>query len=194
MSDDGRNRAVMGGKVFRDDLSVLSWPDLLTNAADASGALITINLEHSKIHQGKGWNVSIETGSIAAGANYDVLFKVLEGNPHLRQYSVTATETPATIRLYENPTVTADGTQQAMRNRKRSASDLNGVEVYIGSTITDVGTRLETDLLPTAGNKVGGNIGSFYEEWILDEGYYLLRVTNGSNSTMTAVINAFWYA
>ena len=191
--DDGRNRAVMGGKVYRNNLSVLSWPDLLTNATDISGGIITITLEHNKIHKGEGWNVSIETGSISAGANYDVLFKVLTGYPHLRQYSITATEAPTTIRLYESPTVTAEGTIQPSRNRNRLQTDTNGVEVYTGPTITGVGTRLETDLLPSAGNKIGGNVGSFYEEWILKEQYYLLRVSNGSNSTMTAVINAFWY-
>jgi hypothetical protein len=193
MSDDGRNRAVMGGKVFRQDLSVLSWPDLLTNATDISGAIIQINLEHSKIHKGNGWEVSIETGSISQGANFDVLFKVNEGRPHLRQYGATVSDSPATIRLYEAPTVTADGTEQTTRNRNRSQSDLNGVQVYTGPTVTGTGTRLETVSIPSGGNKIGGNIGSFYEEWILNEGMYLLRLTNGSNSSITAVINAFWY-
>jgi len=191
--DDGRNRAVMGGKVYRNNLSVMSWPDLLTNATDISGAFIQIGLEHSKIHQGKGWEVSIEAGSIGAGASYNVLFKVIEGRPHLRQYSVAVSDGPVTVRLFEAPTVTANGTEASPRNRNRAESDINGVQVFTGPTITADGTRLETSFLPALGNKVGGNVGSFYEEWILNEANYLLRITNGSNSSVTAVINAFWY-
>ena len=191
--DDGRNRAVGGGKVFRNDLSVLSWPDTLTNATDVSGAIISANIEHSKIHQGKGWEISIEAGSIGAGASYNVLFKVIEGRPHLRQYSVAVSDGPVTVRLFEAPTVTANGTEVSPRNRNRAESDINGVQVFTGPTITADGTRLETTFLPALGNKIGGNINSFYEEWLLNEGDYLLRVTNGSNSSITAVINAFWY-
>jgi hypothetical protein len=194
MSDDGRNRAVMGGKVFRDDLSVLSWPDTLSNATDASGALIQINLEHSKIHQGKGWNVNIEIASIALSASHYILFRVVSGNSHLRSYGVTVSDSPATIRLYEGPTVTTVGTEAAPRNRKRSASDTNGVLVYSGSTISNDGTLLETDYLPTGGNKSGGNANSFYEEWILDPGDYVLKITNGSNNSVQAYVHAFWYA
>ena len=193
MSDDGRNRAVGGGKVFRNDLSVLSWPDTITNATDVSKAIIVIELEHSKIHQGKGWEVSIEAGSIGAGASFNVLYKINEGRPHLRSYSVTVSDGPVTVRLFEEPTVTANGTEVTPRNRNRAESDINGVQVFTGPTITADGTRLETTFLPALGNKVGGNVDSAYEEWILNEEYYLLRITNGSNSSITAVINAFWY-
>jgi hypothetical protein len=193
MSDDGRNRAVGGGKVFRNDLSVLSWPDTLTNATDVSKAIIVIELEHSKIHQGKGWEISIEAGTIGAGASFNVLYKINEGRPHLRNYSVTVSDGPVTVRLFEAPTVTANGTEVSPRNRNRAESDINGVQVFTGPTITADGTRLETTFLPALGNKVGGNVDSAYEEWILNEEYYLLRITNGSNSSITAVINAFWY-
>jgi hypothetical protein len=194
MTDDGRNRAVMGGKVFRNDLSVLSWPDTLANATDASGALIQINLEHSKIHQGEGWNVNIEIPAIASGANHYILFRVVSGNPHLRSYGVTVSDSPVTLRLYDSPTVTTLGTEAPPRNRKRSASDTNGVLVYSGSTISNDGTLLETDYLPSGGNKTGGNAESFYEEWILDEGDYALKITNGSNNSIQAYAHAFWYA
>lgn len=193
MSDDGRNRAVGGGKVFRNDLSVLSWPDTITNATDVSKAIIVIELEHSKIHQGKGWEVSIEAGSIGAGASFNVLYKINEGRPHLRNYSVAVSDGPVTVRLFEEPTVTANGTEVTPRNRNRAESDINGVQVFTGPTLTADGTRLETTFLPALGNKVGGNVNSAYEEWILNDEYYLLRITNGSNSSITAVINAFWY-
>lgn len=194
MSDDGRNRAVMGGKVFRDDMSVLSWPDTLTNATDVSGALIQVTLEHSKIHQGKGWNVNIEIPAIASGASHYILFRVISGNPHLRTYGVTVSDGPAMLRLYDAPTVTTVGSEAPPRNRKRSASDTNGVLVYSGSTISNDGALLETDYLPSGGNKTGGNAESFYEEWILNEGDYALKITNGSNNSIEAYAHAFWYS
>ena len=194
MSDDGRNRAVMGGKVFRNDLSVLSWPDTLTNATDASGALISMNLEHSKIHQGYGWNISIESSSIASAESYYILFRVVSGVAHLRSYDVSVSEGPAIVRLFESPTITAVGTAVNIRNRNRAASDENGVDVYTEPTVTADGTRLETDFIPSDGNKSGGSAGSFYEEWVLNQTDYILKITNNNNNAITAVINAFWYS
>lgn len=181
------------GIAFRDDGSVLSWPDVIANATDISGAIIQVNLEHSKIHQGKGWNVNIEIASIASLASHYILFRVVTGNPHLRAYGVTVSDSPVTIRLYDGPTVTTLGTESPPRNRKRSASDNNGVLVYSGSTISNDGTLLETDYLPTGGNKSGGNAASFYEEWILEPGDYALKITNGSNNSIEAYAHAFWY-
>jgi primosomal replication protein N len=191
---DGRNRAVGGGAVFKSDLSVLSWADTLDRATDPSGAIIQINLEHSKIHQGKGWEASIEIPSITSGANHYILFRVITAGAHLRSYSFTTSNGPVTLRMFEGPTVSTTGTEITPRNRNRSASDVNGVEVYTGATVSNDGTRLETALLPELGNKVGGNINSFYEEWILNQGDYVLKITNGSNSAINGVFNAFWYA
>lgn len=183
------------GRVIAESGEVVNFATALLNATDISNAIITITLEHSKIHQGEGWEVSIETGSIASGASYYVLFKTSEGyRPHLRSYEVTATDSPTTIRLFEGATVSADGTAASARNRNRNESDVNGVSVFVQPTVTDEGTRLETDFIPTAGNKAGGNAGSFYEEFVLRPSTnYLIKITNGSNNTVNAFFNAFWY-
>jgi hypothetical protein len=198
MTDTTQNRGTLkeypnSGRFVRENANFINLADIMGDAVDVSKALKVIDLEHSKIHQGYGWNVSIESGSISSAASFYVLFRVTDGSPHLRSYGVTVSDAPVTVRLFENPTVTATGAEAAIRNRKRSATDVNGIEVYTGPTVTADGTLLETDLLPSGGNKVGGNTGSFYEEWILEEGDYVLKITNGSNNTITAVINAFWY-
>lgn len=198
MTDITQNRGTLkeypaSGRFIRENANFVNLADIMGDAVDVSKALKVIDLEHSKIHQGEGWNVSIESGSIASAGSLYILFRVVEGNPHLRSYGVTVSDSPVTIRLFEAPTVTATGTEVPVRNRKRSATDVNGIEVYTGPTVTADGTLLETDLLPSGGNKVGGNTGSFYEEWILEEGDYVLKITNGSNNAITAVINAFWY-
>jgi len=198
MTDATQNRGVLkehtnSGRFVRENAQLVNLADIMGDAADVSKALKVIDIEHSKIHQGHGWNVSIESGSIAAAASFYILFRVTDGNPHLRNYGVIISDAPATVRLFEAPTVTAAGTEVAIRNRKRSATDVNGIDVYTGPTVTADGTRLETTFLPTGGNKAGGNTGSFYEEWILEVGDYVLKITNGSNNAITSVINAFWY-
>lgn len=183
------------GRVIAESGEVVNFATALLNATDISGALITITVEHSKIHQGKGWEVSIETGNISSGASYYVLFKTSDGyRPHLRSYEITATDSPITIRLFEGSTVSADGTAVTARNRNRNQSDNNGVSVFYQPIVTAEGTRLETDYIASGGNKIGGNAGSFYEEWILKPSTnYLMKITNGSNNTVEAFFNAFWY-
>jgi hypothetical protein len=183
------------GRVIAESGEVVNFATALLNATDISNAIITINLEHSKIHQGEGWEVSIETGNIASAASYYVLFKTSEGyRPHLRSYEVTATDSPITIRLFEGATVSADGSEVTARNRNRNESDVNGISVFSQPTVTNEGTRLETDFIPTSGNKAGGNVGSFYEEFVLKPSTnYLIKITNGSNNTVDAFFNAFWY-
>lgn len=183
------------GRVIAESGEVVNFATALLNATDISGALITITVEHSKIHQGEGWEVSVETGNISSGASYYVLFKTSAGyRPHLRSYEITATDSPITIRLFEGSTVSADGTAVTARNRNRNQSDNNGVSVFYQPTVTAEGTRLETDYIASGGNKIGGNAGSFYEEWILKPSTnYLIKITNGSNNTVEAFFNAFWY-
>lgn len=198
MTDTTQNRGTLkeyvnSGRFVRENAQLVNIADIMGDAVDVSKALKVVDLEHSKIHQGYGWNVSIESGSIASAGSLYILFRVVEGNPHLRNYGVTVSDAPVHVRLFEAPTVTATGSAVTVRNRKRSATDVNGIEVYTGATVTADGTLLETDLLPSGGNKTGGNTGSFYEEWILDEADYVLKITNGSNNSITAVINAFWY-
>lgn len=181
------------GKARLSDGSQFDLAEYYRRSQDNSGGIIYVPLEHAKIHRGNGWESSIETGNISASANYDVLIKVVEGKAHLRAYSATVSEGPCMLRLYEGPTVSNEGSIHASRNRNRAFDDENGVEVYTGPTISDVGTRLETSFIPGAGNKVGGNTESLYEEWVFDEEYYLLRLTNNTNGIVTAVINLFWY-
>ena len=183
------------GRVVAESGEIINLATLLDNAADISGALITISVEHSKIHQGVGWEVSIETGNITSGSSYYVLFRTAAGyRPHLRSYEFTATDAPITIRLFESPTTSADGAAATARNRNRNQSDTNGISVFTQPTVTNDGTRLETDYLAAAGNKAGGNAGSFYEEWVLKPATdYLIKITNGSNNTVTGFFNAFWY-
>lgn len=183
------------GRVIAESGEVVNFATALLNATDVSNAIITISLEHSKIHQGEGWEVSIETGDILPGANYYVLFKTSEGyRPHLRSYEVTATDSPVVIRLFENAEVSTNGSAVSSKNRNRNESDVNGVSVFSQPAVTNEGTRLETDFITSGGNKIGGNAGSFYEEWIMKPSTnYLIKITNNSNNTIKAFINAFWY-
>lgn len=183
------------GRVVAESGEIINLATLLDNASDLSGALINISLEHSKIHQGIGWEVSIETGNIASGTNYYILFRTAAGyRPHLRSYDFIATDAPITIRLFESPTTSTNGDNVIARNRNRNYTDTNGVTVYTQPTVTNDGTLLETDYLASAGNKIGGNAGSFYEEWVLKPSTdYVVKITNGSNNTVTGFFNAFWY-
>ena len=73
------------GRVIAESGEVVNFATALLNATDISNAIITITVEHSKIHQGEGWEISIETGNIASGASYYVLFKTSDKLPKFVQ-------------------------------------------------------------------------------------------------------------
>jgi len=132
--------------------------------------------------------------NIADTASFYVLMTTTAGKyPHLRQYTITSEKAPAEMALYENPTVTANGTETVCKNNNRNASETPSITVYINPTVTDDGTQLEHRLI--VGSKQTGGSGDIIPvEWITKPAdTYLLKYTNNSGQISSISWLLFWY-
>lgn len=158
-----------------------------------TGAVIGIDLEHARIHEGRGFAVSL-TASVANAANFDLLLKnPAASHPHLRLYKITAQDAPGTVRLYENPTTTLDGAAEPALNLNRNSANVADLAVFSSPTVSAAGTQLEADFI-AGEKKTGGSMVDVTQEWILKPSEdYLLRYTNNSGVTTAISVNLFWY-
>lgn len=159
-----------------------------------SGAVETIDWEHSRIHSSKGFLVNGKH-TIANGASLDVLLSNPAANyPHLRAIEIAATAAPFDARLYEGVTVSANGTAATVKNYNRNSVAVANVLAYTGPTVTGTGTELECSVIPGAKQTGGSGFEGAQTEWILKPStLYLVRFTNNSGGSANASIKIFWY-
>jgi len=160
-----------------------------------SGAIRTIETDHAMIHDGKGFQLSGEIISLANGA--DAYFLIDPTTPiHWRNYKFSADTAPINIRLFENPTTTANGTVLSPLNRNRLSATVSTSAIYSGPTVTADGTELYLTRIVGTGsgaNRTGENVG-LPLEWIIDGGNtYLLKVSNTSGGVANLTYEFFWY-
>ncbi len=157
-----------------------------------SKALKVIETDHAHIHDGNGYEVSGLIPALAAsGVSY---FYINPSVPiHWRDFSIKSDGGPVLIELFENPTVTADGSSITAYNRNRLSSNTATAAVSSGPTVTADGTRIFVDKIFVAGNQGGESQGPPVE-WIIDGGNtYLLKITNEDTNTTDFVYQFFWY-
>jgi hypothetical protein len=154
-----------------------------------------IDFEHQRVHEGRAFIASNLISGIASGGSYKLLIKNTNGEtPHLRVYEFESTGGPLDVLLYKNPTVTDNGTLETNHNKNQTSTNTSSIEVYKGTTTSADGTLLETKLIPSGGNKVGGLATNAGGEWILEEATdYLFVINNDDNSAVDVSFYFFWY-
>jgi hypothetical protein len=99
------------------------------------------------------------------------------------------------VALYEDATVSANGTLQLSENKNRLSGRVNETLIYRGPTVTGVGTLLGDGVIP--GGKTGqasGGVREGFEEWILKPAsLYLIRFTNTDAQAQPVNIEVDWY-
>jgi len=148
----------------------------------------TIGHYHDKIHSGDAYHVS-DYGTYSKNAEWDILIKVGSTQMHLL-WGVSA-NVGALVELFESPTVTANGTQYTIYNKKRASSNTPDTDVYETPTLTADGTQFEVAVLP--GSNQSGILCSVDLEWVLKANTdYLFRITSQGNSNLLGLA-LDWY-
>jgi len=183
------------------ELSGVHYPQyMLVDATGAnvvepySKALTTIESEHARIHSGKAFQLSDKiTGLLSTSSHY---FLIDPSVPiHWRDYKFLTDGAPVDIELFENPTVTANGSALTPLNRNRLSTTVSTAAVYTNPTVTADGTRLYIDGIVGSGDKKStGSTEGIAGEWIIDGGNtYLLKLTNNDTVTIGYIYQFFWY-
>lgn len=159
-----------------------------------SGAVQSIEYEHSRIHSGKGFLFNGKH-TVANGASaYHLLDNPAASYPHLRVFAVTASSGPMDIEFYEGATTSASGTAVTPVNYNRNSATTAALACYNGPTVTTPGTLLAYMLITGTKHESGSGDSGGQTEWILKPSTkYLAKLTNNSGSSVTYALKLFWY-
>lgn len=163
-------------------------------------AITVIQEQHRVLHDGFMFHASGKvTGMINANVD-DFLFVVPAAvHPHFQSFKLELGRGDVDILIYEGATTSDDGTVQTSFNINRNSANTPGSALYIGPTVTDVGTLIHTGWAVPTGTGTGLSatgtiVSSQGEEWVLKPSTkYLIRVTNNSGATISYRWETLWY-
>ena len=161
-----------------------------------SGAPV-IDIVHRRVHLGEMFSADRLDPALADQAMIQVLLKVQSSQAAHARIGV-AIGGDGYLYVYENPTISANGTPLTPLNRNRILADSRPATtlVYYAPTITGTGTELGVRFLP-GGNVVWFSTGvrsGFEQEWVFKPGNnYLIRLKNVSGLVNPANIHVDFY-
>lgn len=170
------------------------WDKTTRAAIDSTNnAVVTIVSEHYRIHQGTLFTCTDKVTVADTATLYYLLDNPADNFPHLRKYAFASTAAPCDVYLFEEPTITANGTERTPYNNNRTSSGLANLKIYNGPTVTDDGTEIDYALV-TGAKKEGGIATDMVIEWILNAGTkYITKFVNNSGSSATVRPIFIWY-
>lgn len=138
-------------------------PSVLIYMVDQSGVIVPVrktedggvsitDSPHGHIHDEKTITFVDEFTGLGIGASKDYLIKASAENEYhflLKDFDI---ESAGIVRLFKNPTVSANGTEIAGNNRVVGATYVHTTKCYHTPTITDNGTFLEGRIFYTGKN------------------------------------------
>lgn len=169
----------------KDNADNLLAIDSLTNSAN------TIIVEHAIIHAGKGFFLSLES-TVDTSDFFDILYITpSDKDVHLMSHKVVSTVSPGEFCLYEDVTVSASGDELLLPNCNRLSSIMPTVLAYENPTVTDLGLKIDCDIL-TGTKFEGGMTTEVVFEWILKRSTkYIFRYINAGGIKTDINISAF---
>lgn len=165
-----------------------------------TGFDVTIGSDHAYIHEGKGYVLVGDTGSINASAVWHISFKTpgLPGGKyiHLRPARLSSSANALAISITENAVMTS-GTAATPQNLRRNIKKPSTVVIYTGATLSTAGDALIfQDAVGSGGasNRSGGDSASGEERVLKPDTMYDIAFTNiGAVTATTGYYTLFWY-
>ena len=156
-------------------------------------ASVSITGFHYQTHLGKAYIVSHKFSAVADDAVADIYVKVpADFEPHIVFHRDI--EGDADVELFEDTTVSADGTALTAYNLNRNSANTSAIEFFYTPTVTLSGTQLFLEWNAAgAGGQAAGSEGTFDEFELAKGKNYLFRVTNRSGGAKNIGIFARYY-
>jgi hypothetical protein len=151
-----------------------------------SGALVTVSVQHHAVHDGVFYTTDHLDLALAGSGIMEVLLTV-NTRDHIELGALGTGN--LLLEVFENPTVTANGTALSFHNLNRFAGDnlSPGIEAYHTPTTTADGQRLMRALI-SGGAKGAGSANGPDEGTGLTGTWFLVRLTNLTNQEQIAQI------
>lgn len=148
-----------------------------------SRCMPTIEIDHFFTHAGATFSCS-GNGVVTSLSSKYYHIKTGANVVHLIHYDFVSTLANADVILFENPTITDDGTPMAVHNKNRISGKTPTVQSFIDPTVTGggEGTELEHDKMVGGKQSGGATFDEGGYEWVLKaNSSYLLKYINNAN-------------
>lgn len=146
---------------------------------------------NQKVQESRVWSVSNIFSSVLTGNSANVLFVPTADSNMTMMYSGGG---DFTAFMYEDCTVSSNGTTLTAQNNNRSAPTTTAATWFHTPTVTTVGSMIFSGFVPggSAGNSPGGR--DSLTDWIYKSGTkYLFRITNQAVGTETFSMGFSYY-
>jgi len=165
-----------------------------TNPLNSDGtALTTISLNEEFLYQGKVYHYSNST-VLNAGGIETLYLKTNNKTVHLLSYNLLSSASPMTLNLYENVTITANGTEFISFNRNRNVNLNSSMNTFLNPTYS-LNSAVLIDTKRILGSKnSAGLLESDLEHWRLKKNTnYVIEFVNdnGNNQNINYKLNWF---
>jgi len=180
--DDGRQYVIVG-----DGTSDIEVDPVI-------GGLLVTPIEHSLVGDGVVFSCFYSYLLVAAATSKWLHVKVPATHKcHIRWRFMS--EAKIDYYIYENPTLTNDGTALTEFDMNRETANASNVDVFHTPTITAVGTMIDNGMIGTSGFLFdsGGSVSPM-EDWIFKPSEsYLIGANNNDGGAKDIVIQLVWW-
>lgn len=183
----------MASKILRARPGVQPSRVEITAGYDKSGAMVSVDNAHHEVHEGNMYIIHRMVDTLADDASINILLRNLEEEIHTVWFVAAGGD--AQFFVYENPTISNNGTTVPVYNVNRGSANTSFVLATHTPTVGGVGTQLLGKFLPggTGGNAGGGSLRQG-TELILGAGRtYLFRLTNISGQAKVGCVIIEFY-
>lgn len=174
------------------DASSSIWTPQPLTKLDNSGAPVTIDYPHYRIHTGATYTTGYDLDT-SNGASLDIL--VVTPNTTVRShftYEIVA-ELEAHFTMYEGVTTSNNGTALPSYNRNRNSANTSTLLTYHTPTVSNLGSTLLRRWHSGSGRAYGGGDRGTHEFILKQNTSYLLRITNSTTNNNYMAVKLDWY-
>ena len=157
-------------------------------------SLVTIRTVHHQIHKGESFRVSnVSTGINIVGPKKYLLITP-DTSIRIHIFSTVNTQPGALVEIFEDTTVSNNGSALSIFNANRNSGNAPLLLVYEDPTITLDGTLIfaNQEGSDTSGGKVGAELGHDEEFILKQNAIYEIKVTTLANNTAVS-LSLNWY-
>ena len=177
-------------------MSEIGVTKFIERAADRSGTVGTITIEHKRLHEGFYFIADYYQDTLGATGTVNIAIQTGDRFEHIKPALIYLPDTiTARIEIYDGAEFTG-GTELQVLNKNLTSSRVAESKLYANPTINDDGTLRRTSyVLGTLGQGNARTGGSFSEEeeFILAKNStYMLRVVNMDAQTRF-LFRSEWY-
>jgi len=161
--------------------------DALTNTQ------VGIDYAHYAMHMGEHYFFKNWQDIEGADTVVYVLLRTPESPTRIHAKAAIDSEAEFLIELFEDSTVSADGTPITIFNNDRESTNTSEASVFAAPTVTDDGSLLWAGKTGTGRNPIGTSPGLNYEVLPKASTDYLLKITKATSGIHWVDFDFWWY-